>query len=160
MISGNQFVEVLKRLGITHVVWIPDSEIGTWDSALSSAGSPRLIRATREDETIAIAAGLLLGGAKPLLVMQCTGLFEAGDALRNFVHDLRLPLMFVIGVRSYGAHRAGKSRDTCPVYTEPILQAWQLPYTVLDHEFSLPQFEDALARLQATNAAGAVLLGE
>src|SRR5579871_3145244 len=114
MINGADFVDLLRRCGITHVVWVPDSETGLWNAALSSAVSPQLIRATREGEAIAIAAGLILGGSHPVLVMQCTGLFEAGDALRNFVHDLRLPLWFVIGVRSYGAHRAGKSRDTCP----------------------------------------------
>ena len=44
--------------------------------------------------------GLHLGGRQPLIVLQCTGLFEAGDALRNLIHDLKLPLFFVVGVRS------------------------------------------------------------
>jgi sulfopyruvate decarboxylase TPP-binding subunit len=160
MISGSEFVSVLNRCGITHIVWIPDSEIGTWDPAFSAASIPRLIRPTREGEAIAIAAGLLLGGAKPLLVMQCTGLFEAGDSLRNFVHDLRLPLVFLIGVRSYRAHQAGQSRDTCPVFTEPILRSWQLPYSLLKHDFTAAEIESELTRVVATKSAGAILLAE
>ena len=39
-----------------------------------------------------LAAGLMIGGAKPLVVVQCTGFFEAGDAVRNVVHDLELKL--------------------------------------------------------------------
>src|SRR5579859_183778 len=131
MVSGPEITAILRRCGITHVVWIPDSELGTWDAALSSAPDLRLIRATREGEAIAIAAGLFLGGAKPLVVVQCTGFFEAGDAFRNVVHDLKLPLVFVIGLRGYHAHRGGRSSDTCPKFTEPILNAWGLPYAVL-----------------------------
>ena len=44
---------------------------------------------------------------------------------------LKLPLFVIIGVRSYHAHQKGQSRDSCPVFTEPILQAWQiLPHVV------------------------------
>jgi sulfopyruvate decarboxylase TPP-binding subunit len=160
MPTGPEVVDVFRRCGITHVVWIPDSETGKWDAALSAAGTPQLIRPTREGEAIAIAAGLMLGGAKPLLVLQCTGLFEAGDALRNFVHDLKLPLPFIIGLRSYHAHKEGKSRDTCPIFTEPILRAWQLSYTILERGFATQELESALKQVVNSGKAGAVLLGE
>jgi len=160
MATGQEIVEALRGCGVSDVVYIPDSETGTWDAALASAGTPRLIRPTREGEAIAIAAGLHLGGRRPLIVIQCTGLFEAGDALRNFIHDLKLPLAFVIGLRSYHAHREGRSRDTCPVFTEPILQAWQVPYAVLERGFTAAQLGAEVQRVFDSGAAGAVLLGE
>lgn len=160
MIDGAQLLEILQRLSVTHVIWIPDSELGTWDAALSASKQPQLVRPTREGEAIAIAAGLQLGGAKPLVVIQCTGLFEAGDSLRNVVHDLKLPLALVIGVRSYNAHQAGRSVDSCPVYTEPILQAWRIPYQLLPSGFSATQFEEALKTVFDSGNAGAVLLAE
>ena len=112
MIPGDQAVDIFQRLGVSHVVWIPDSEVGVWDAALSGASTLRLVRATREGEAIAIAGGLYLGGARPLVIIQCTGFFEAGDSLRNFVHDLTLPLAFLIGLRNYTAHKAGHSSDS------------------------------------------------
>ena len=160
MATGPEVVDLFRRCGVTHVVFIPDSETGTWDAALSAAGSPKLIRPTREGEAIAIAGGLMLGGARPLVVIQCTGLFEAGDALRNFVHDMRLPLVFVIGLRSYQAHKEGRSRDTCPVYTEPILRAWQLPYTILEPGFRADRLEESLKIAFDSGRASAVLLAE
>jgi sulfopyruvate decarboxylase TPP-binding subunit len=160
MIGGAQLVEILQRLDVSHVIWIPDSEIGTWDKSLSSSKQPQLVRPTREGEAVALAAGLLLGGAKPLTIIQCTGLFEAGDSLRNFVHDLKLPLVLVVGVRSYNAHKAGRSLDTCPVFTEPILQAWRIPYQLLERDFSSQQFEEALKQVFDSGKAGAVLLAE
>lgn len=160
MITGLECVDVLRGLAVSHVVWIPDSETGTWNSALAAAGTPTLIRATREGEAIGIAAGLMLGGARPLVVIQCTGLFEAGDALRNVVHDLKLPLALVVGVRSYTAHQQGRSMDSCPIYTEPILRAWNIPQRMLARDFTVSDFESALREVLESGVAGAVLLAE
>src|SRR2546426_8864989 len=87
MLDGPSVVAALKACGVTHVVWIPDSELGLWEPALLAEPSLTLLRATREGEAITLAAGLLLGGKEPIVLIQCTGFFEAGDALRNVVHD-------------------------------------------------------------------------
>src|SRR5260370_30685938 len=101
MLDGPSVVAAFKDCGITHVIWIPDSELGTWETALRAESSLQLIRVCREGEAIAVAAGLLLGGKRPVVLMQCTGLFEAGDALRDVVHHLKLPLFLVVGLRTY-----------------------------------------------------------
>ena len=160
MLDGPSVVAALKECGVTHVVWIPDSEIGTWEPALLAEPALQLLRVCREGEAIAVAAGLYLGGKRPVVMMQCTGLFEAGDSLRNFVHDLKLPLFFVIGVRSYYAHQQGTTGDTCPVFTEPILQAWKLPYTTLDHRHTPADLAAAYREALAQRRAGVVLLAE
>src|ERR1700693_5071495 len=155
MLDGPSVVAALKDCGVTHVIWIPDSELGTWESALAELP---LIRVCREGEAFAVAAGLHLGGQQPIVLLQCTGLFEAGDALRNVLHDLKLPLFFVVGVRSYYAHKQGATSDTCPVYTEPILKAWGLPYTVLQRGNTLADLEKAYQKAQADRRAAVVLL--
>jgi len=145
--------------GFTQVVWIPDSFVGPWESALNSSSQLKLIRPCREGEAIGIAAGLMLGLARPVVVIQCTGLFEAGDSLRNVVHDLNLPLKLIVGVRSHAAHRAGKSADSCPVFTEPFLNAWKVPYTVLA-EPDEAGFAAGVRELVTRVGARALLLGE
>ena len=94
------------------------------------------------------------------MLLQCTGLFEAGDALRNILHDLKLPLFLIVGVRSYYLHREGKTADTCPVFTEPILQAWHIPYTVLDQGHTADDLAEAYRQAQAERRSGAVLIAE
>jgi sulfopyruvate decarboxylase subunit alpha len=160
MLDGPSVVAALKRCGITHVVWIPDSELGLWESALTAAEGLSLLRVCREGEAFALAAGLYLGGKKPLILLQCTGLFEAGDALRNVLHDMKLPLFLVVGVRSYHAHRQSASSDTCPVFTEPIVRAWQIPYVVFDERHSAADLEQAYRQAQTDGRAGAVLIAE
>jgi len=160
MLDGPSVVVALKECGVTHVIWIPDSELGAWEPALRSCPEIALIRVCREGEAIAVAAGLLLGGKRPLVLIQCTGLFEAGDALRNIVHDLKLPLFMVVGLRSYYAHQQGATRDTCPVFAEPILRTWQIPYTLLEQRHSAGDLAAAYRQAQAERRAGAVFLAE
>src|SRR5438067_2149613 len=160
MLDGPSVAAALRQCGITHVVWIPDSEIGAWEASLKANRDMPLIRVCREGEAIAVAAGLLLGGKRPIVLLQCTGLFEAGDALRNVVHDLKLPLFLVVGLRSYYAHQQGATRDTCPVFAEPIMQTWKIPYRLLDRRHTGAELAGAYRQAEAENRAGAVLLAE
>ncbi len=160
MLQGHEVVAALKSGGVTHVIWIPDSELGTWEPALTAPDGLPLIRVCREGEAFAVAAGLWLGGKQPVVLLQCTGFFEAGDALRNIVHDLQIPLFFIVGVRSYFLHRDGNTADTCPIFAEPIIKAWQIPYTVLDDKSNAGDLADALRRNQANRCAEALLIAE
>ena len=160
MLDGPSVVAALKRSGVTHVVWLPDSELGTWEAALTAPDGLPLIRVCREGEAFAVAAGLHLGGKHPVVVLQCTGLFEAGDALRNVIHDLKLPLFLIVGVRNYHAHQKGQTKDSCPVFTEPIFRAWQIPYTVLDDQHSADDLARLVRESQAHGRATAALIAE
>jgi sulfopyruvate decarboxylase TPP-binding subunit len=160
MFDGPSVVQGLKACGVTHVVWIPDSELGTWEPALRNDPDLQLIRVTREGEAIAVAAGLLLGGKHPVAVLQCTGLFEAGDALRNVAHDLKLPLFLIVGLRGYYAYQQKATFDTCPIFAEPILRAWQIPYRLLDGTSTLEDLLQAYRQTRASGRAGAVFMAE
>jgi sulfopyruvate decarboxylase TPP-binding subunit len=160
MLDGPSVVAALQDCGVTHVVWIPDSDIGQWEPALSSASGLQLLRVCREGEAIALAAGLHLGGQNPIVVIQCTGLFEAGDTLRNILYDLHLPLFLIVGVRSYHAHQKGTSTDSCPVFTEPIVQAWRIPYAVFDRNHTAGDLASMYRKARSKGESFAVLLAE
>lgn len=160
MISGEQLVDALAAAGVSHVVWIPDSHLGTWEPALRDSPRIELVRVCREGEAIGVAAGLLLGGKQPIVLMQCTGFFEAGDALRNVVHDMKLPLFVVVGVRSWLAHQQKPTSDSCPTFTEPIVKAWQIPYTWLGEKSTAEELASAYQAARAEKRAGIALLAE
>jgi len=131
MFSGEEIEQLLHELGVTHVVSVPDSTLGKWEHALEVSPRIVLVRVCREGEAWAVAAGLFLGGATPLVMIQCTGLFESGDSLRNVLHDFQLPLFSVIGYRSY-LSEATLPGDTAKKFTEPLLKAWNLDYVLID----------------------------
>ena len=158
MITGDQIVPLLRRVGITHVVMVPDSTLGQWQSAIE-ASDIHLVRVCREGEAWQVAAGLYLGGAEPLVVIQCTGLFESGDGLRNAIHDWQLPLRCVIGYRSY-LNQETLPGDTCLMFTEPILDAWKIPYRLIIDPGQMEQIVEHWEACRAAGAPGAALIAE
>ncbi len=157
MIAGTVLAEMLREMGITHVVWLPDSTLGQWETALDSAAEFKLIRVAREAEAWAVASGLFLGGARPLVIMQCTGLFDSGDSLRNATIDYELPLFAIIGQRN-GFNP--EVRDSARDYAEPLLRAWGLSYRTIARPDQLSELSTHYKACQATRRPGAILLVE
>jgi len=157
MISGPDIAAALRDLGVTHIVWLPDSAIGRWEEALEQAPTIQLVRVCREGEAWAVAAGLHVGGARPVVMIQNTGLFESGDALRNVLIDMRLPLWAIIGYRSYLVEN---STDSARTFTEPILKAWGLDYVILGGDDPARQIQEHFGACQRAGKPGIVLLPE
>jgi len=157
--SGQQIQGLLDEIGTTHIVWLPDSTLGQWESQLQDRADRPLITVCREGEAWAIAAGLQLGGAQPIVVIQCTGLFESGDAMRNAIHDYGLPLSALIGYRSYLSD-ATLPGDTARKFAEPILRAWELDYLLVTEPSQLPHMAEHYRSCRAQQQPGFVLLAE
>ena len=136
-------VDALLRAGVTHVVGIPDNTSGPLFDTVQRHATIRLITVTREGEAFALASGLWLGGAPPLVVIQNTGLLEAGDAIRGTAHRMGAPIPFIVTGRGYAKmERAGVTRDaertrelltrpdvdSTALFTEPTLDAWGIPW--------------------------------
>jgi sulfopyruvate decarboxylase TPP-binding subunit len=157
--AGAEIESLLASLGVTHVVSVPDSTIGEWYGAIERSERVQLVRVCREGEAWGVAAGLYLGGATPLVLIQCTGLFESGDALRNALHDWKLPLFAIIGYRSY-LNQETLPGDTCLVFTEPILDAWRVGYRFITAPSQLDEMRAHLLKCRNAGEPGVVLIAE
>jgi sulfopyruvate decarboxylase TPP-binding subunit len=157
MYTGPEIASILTDLGISHVVWVPDSALGLWEEALDAAPALELVRVCREGEAWAIAAGLLMGGKSPLVAIQSTGLFESGDAMRNAVYDFGLPLFAIVGARSW---LVKDSTDSAKRFAEPLLQAWGLEYELVAAEEDKPKLARHYHRCREAGKPGAVLVAE
>ncbi|MBS0208152.1 MAG: hypothetical protein JSS27_04285 [Planctomycetes bacterium] len=157
MIAGHDIAAALVELGVTDVVWLPDSMLGTWEAAFSGHDRLRLLRVCREGEAWVLAAGLYLGGREPVVIMQTTGMFDSGDALRNVYYDMQLPLFAMIGYRSF---LLPGSTDSARQYAEPILDAWGLDYLLLGEPADLEQLKRHRQACRAENKPCVVLLPE
>lgn len=159
MFSGEQVAELLESLAVTHVVTVPDSTIGQWQEAIERRGATQLVRVCREGEAWQVAAGLYMGGKSPMVMIQCTGLFESGDAVRNAVHDWKLPLFAIIGYRSY-LNQDTLPGDTCLVFTEPTLHAWKIDYRLITEPAQFPMIAEHFRSSRERCAAGAIVVAE
>lgn len=157
MFTGSEIVEILEQAGVTHVVWLPDSTLGAWEEDLESSSQLRLVRVCREGEAWPLAAGLLVAGQSPIVMMQTTGLFESGDAMRNVLFDLRLPVFAVIGARNWLITASG---DSAKRFTEAIVQAWRLNCVLIAQEADKPKLAEHYRACTQASRAGVVLLAE
>ena len=157
MFTGPEIEAAFAELRITHVVWIPDTTLGPWEETLASSSRLRLVRVCREGEAWPLAAGLYLGGQSPLVVIQTTGLFESGDALRNVLFDLKLPIYSLIGIRNW---LVPTSRDSAKTFAEPILRAWNLDCQWIATPADKPKLGEHFRRCQTACVPGVTLLAE
>jgi sulfopyruvate decarboxylase TPP-binding subunit len=141
--SLNETLRTLASARITHVVGLPDNTSAPLFDALQAHPSIRLITVTREGEAFAIASGLWLGGARPLVVIQNTGLLESGDSIRGTAVRMAAPVPMLITGRGYGKMAAAgltpdvrrtselltrADVDSTALLTEPTLDAWGVPF--------------------------------
>ncbi len=150
-------LDELRRCGVTHVVWLPDSETGFMYRALQQSGI-KLVPVCREGESMAIAAGLIMGGQRPVVLVQSTGFFESGDAVRGFCKDLSLPLLLILGYRGYPGE-GQPARDSAAAMLEPLLKVWGIPYEIVTSDAQCFRLSEAYRRTQATPHTEAVLIG-
>lgn len=148
----------MSSVGITHVVTVPDSTIGAWEAGIEATGI-RIVRVCREGEAWTVAGGLYMGGARPLVMIQCTGLFESGDALRNMLHEWKLPLYGMVGYRSY-LNQDNLPGDTSLVFTEPILAAWKLDVLFVKQPSQLQEIGAHYRACRAADKPGIALIAE
>ena len=147
----------LKKNKITHVVWLPDSETNFMYHQLTADPDVDLIPVCREGETMAVAAGLWLGGQKPVVLIQNTGVFESGDSIRGLGVDVNQPLVMLVGYRGWDRH--GATRDSAAKFIEHILYAWGINYYLVENDEDAPRISEAMEEADRTQKPVAVLVG-
>jgi sulfopyruvate decarboxylase TPP-binding subunit len=150
-------LDQLTRCGVTHIVWLPDSETGFMYQAMMQ--SPiTLVPVCREGEAIPVAAGLIAGGKRPVVLIQSTGFFESGDSIRGMALDLRLPVLLMLGYRGYSG-RDKPEGDSAARFLEPILSAWRIPFQVVESDAQGHYISEMYQKAQADRHPAAVLFG-
>ncbi|MQG73779.1 MAG: hypothetical protein FI680_03265 [SAR202 cluster bacterium] len=157
-ISPQTLVDEFTKNGVTHVVCLPDSETNWLYLKLEEEPSLDLVPVCREGETMPIAAGLSIGGKRPIVLIQNTGMFESGDSIRGIAIDLGMPMVMVIGYR--GWTRKGPTPDSAARYTEPILNAWGINYYLMERDEDASRISMAFEEAYRTNRPVAVLVGD
>jgi hypothetical protein len=79
--------------------------------------------------------------------------------LRNIVHDWHLPIRSVIGYRSY-LDQSTLPGDTCLTFTEPILDAWRLPYKLVKAPDQFDGMVEFLDQCGRSHSPGVALIAE
>jgi sulfopyruvate decarboxylase subunit alpha len=148
----------MTKNGVTHVVWLPDSETNFLYQLMQAEPSLRLVPVSREGLAFSIAAGLSAGGQRPIILIQNTGLMESGDSLRGWAIGLNVPVVMMIGYRGWTRH--GVNTDTAATYTERFLNAFGISYYLCESSADAPRISIAFEEAARTRRPVAVLMAD
>ena len=156
-LTPQPILDQLNKNRVTHVVWLPDSETNFMYEKMVSDSTLDLVPVCREGETVAIAAGLWVGGKRPVVLIQNTGLFESGDSVRGLALDINFPLVMMIGYRGWTRH--GVTPDSAARFTEPILHAWGINHYLVETDDDVSRISIAFDEAEETQSPVACLMG-
>jgi sulfopyruvate decarboxylase subunit alpha len=157
-LSPETVLREMKKQGVTHVVWLPDSETNWLYLLMQAEPTITLVAVPREGLAASIAAGLHAGGAKPLILIQNTGLMESGDSIRGWLLGLDIPVVLMVGLRGWTRH--GITTDTAATFTEPFLNAFRINYYLVESDADAPRIAVAFEEAQKTKRPVAILVGD
>jgi sulfopyruvate decarboxylase subunit alpha len=90
----------LHACGCRYIVYVPDNPLSHVLRALGEGFRDiETTIATREEEAFGIAAGLYLGGARPAVMLQSSGLGNSLNALSSLVLPYQLPMVMIVSMR-------------------------------------------------------------
>jgi sulfopyruvate decarboxylase subunit alpha len=158
VLSPETVLDQMKKHGVTHVVYLPDSETNFLYLLLKADPTIRLVGVNREGHAPSIAAGLWLGGAKPLILIQNTGMLESGDSIRGWLMSLNVPIVLLVGYRGWTRH--GVTTDTVATYTERFLMAFGLNYYLVENDRDAERIDVAFEEAERTRRPVVVLVGD
>ncbi|MAN23771.1 MAG: hypothetical protein CME10_05845 [Gemmatimonadetes bacterium] len=159
MLSAEKIIANLEKNNVTHVVGVPDNGSRVLFEQLWEHPNIEVILTSREGEAYGLSSGLYLGGAVPLVLIQNTGFFEAGDAFRGTAYNMGLPIVMLVGYRGYKSMEPGSPRvDTAATFFEPTLKAWNIPYSAMHSDADISQISNAFALAERTSLPSAVLM--
>ena len=151
-VLGQKIMQEFKKCGVSHIVWLPCFQLGFIYDAMMSQKDIALVPVSREGEGIAVAAGLNLGGKKPVVLYQNTGLYESGDSVRLVAFELHTPMLIMLGYRGW------KGTDSAGVIMEPTLDAWGIKYHIIKSEADVGKISLADKESQETRKPVAILV--
>ena len=157
-LSPETVLAEMKKNGVSHIVWLPDSETNWLYLLMQSEPSLSLVGVSREGHACSIAAGLAAGGKTPLILIQNTGMMESGDSIRGWLLGLNVAVVMMVGYRGWTRH--GVTTDTAATYTEPFINAYGLDYYLVESDADAPRISVAFAEAAKTKRPVVVLVGD
>jgi sulfopyruvate decarboxylase subunit alpha len=147
--------EGLYASGVRDVAYVPDNPMShVLREFAGKYEDVRLLLATREEEAFGVAAGLYLGGRKPAVLLQSSGIGNSLNAITSLLIPYQIPVLAVVSMRG-DAGEWNAAQVPMGRAVRAIFDAIGMPHATVESA------EDAssVVRLSATSAFGTRLPG-
>ncbi len=153
-LTGAAIVDAFASAGVEFVVALPD--IVTCEGVLwpiSSDDRFRLVMVCKEDEGVSICSALSYANRRAVLLIQHTGFLDSVNAIRAMCTDYGLPVVMAVGLQGMEPDLApAQSRHAGIRMLEPIIDAMQIGYTILDEHSTGDEIVSRIERAYAEPA--------
>ena len=148
---------LLKDNGFDFYTGVPCSILSDIINYLSKSDRFVYVPATREDEALGIAVGAYMGGKRPVVLMQNSGLGNSIDALTSLILLYRFPILLIISWRGYLGKDAPEHL-LMGKYMLDFLKVMNLPIKILSRDILKEQVADSARVLKEREIPVALIL--
>ena len=149
--------ETIKDLGINLLLILPDNMIQGLLKVINQKNEIRQVTITREEEGMGIAAGAYLGGMKPAIIMQNSGLGNSINAIKSLIQLFKIPILIIM------SHRGGEgekimAQNQMGQVTFTLLECIDIKTFIVDSVKSINNFKKAMKYMQENGKSAAIVL--
>ena len=160
-LAGSAILAAIKASGVEFVLSVPD--ITTSDGLLRPLATDRnlrLIRVSKEDETIGISAGLWACNRRALILIQNTGFLDSINAIRCIGVEYQLPICMMVGLLEKEPDRKPTESGKFGVkIVEPILDVLGIARDLIESDDDVGRIAPAIHAAYETSRPVALLIG-
>lgn len=157
--NSREFCELLKNSGFDFFSGVPCSLLGPIIEHLSHGKDFQYVPATREDEALGIAVGAYIGGKKPVVLMQNSGLGNSIDALTSLVLLYKFPILLIISWRGFEENDFIE-HSLMGKYMQDFLKIMKIPTIILSKNDLPKQIAEADQMMKKTETPVALVLNK
>jgi sulfopyruvate decarboxylase subunit alpha len=155
--KADKFCLLLKDYGFNFFAAVPCTILEDIINHLFDDRNVIYITTTREEEAIGIATGAYLGGKKPVVLMQNSGMGNSVGTLCSLPLLYKVPMLLLVSWRGY----RGKDAPEHVIMGEAtlkLLRSVGIPFRVLSHEGVEEEVSAAIVEMEKQQIPVALLL--
>lgn len=164
VVTASAVIAQLRQAGVNYITTVPDLiQLALHHKILADCPDIRVVTCCTEEQATTTAAGLLIGGARPAIVVQNQGLYACINALRGAGLDAGLPLVYLVGQfgrepDNLGQPTTQSSRRLVRILT-PLLEALEVPHLDVEGPDQVPAIADVFAQARRRMQPAAIVFG-
>lgn len=163
-VSAPAILKAWRDAGIDWVVTVPDLvQLAVHDRVNQPDSGFRCTFCSNENQALQTAAGLWIGGRRPLVIMQNQGFYNCMNAIRALGLDAGVPLLLQVG--QFGREFANlgqdprQSRRKMVSLLEPTMDAFGMPCFRMESGADLSAIGEAARAAFDGRQPAAILVG-
>ncbi len=134
MLNTETFIEKLIQNGYTHLCVVPCSFAKNLINGAINSDDIEYLPCASEAVACSVAAGLKIAGSKPIVIMQSSGLTNAGSNITSLLNPYGITLPIITSWRTYKEGDSEIQHKHLATELPKLIEAYGYEHTILDQE--------------------------